>query len=333
MNPIRELMKRARPLVRARRRAFGPLRPSWSEEFETIATVLRLSATLSTRLPLSVQRRAVDAPRPDTAVVKQTRITEVSAGGVRGAWFERPESRRDRAVVYLHGGGYSVGGLRSHRDLIARLCSEVGARVLGLEYRLAPEHPFPAQLEDSLAALDWLAEQGLPASRVALAGESAGGGLTLSTLVELRDRGRELPASAALLSPWVDLEGGRASYRENRRWDFVTPRAIEAYTRRFVPRDRRRHPLAAPLHAELRGLPPILVQVGEVESLRDEGVELAARLEAAGCDATLEIWPDMIHAFQVFAPMLDEGRRALARAGAHLRRGLDDRERRAESLG
>ncbi len=330
MNVIGQLMKRARPLVRARRRALGPLRPSWSEEFETIATVLRLTSSLSTRLPLSMQRRAVDSPRPDTPIVKETRITAVDAGGVPGAWFERPESRVDRAVVYLHGGGYSVGSIRSHRDLISRLCAAVGARVLALDYRLAPEHPFPEQLIDSIAALDWLAASGLPASRVALAGESAGGGLTLSTLLELRDRGRALPAAAALLSPWVELEGGRPSYRENRRWDFVTERAISAYVARFVPRSRLRHPLASPIHAELRGLPPILIQVGEVESLRDEGVELAARLERAGGDVTLEVWPDMIHAFHVFAPMLDDGRRALARVGEHLRRGLDARERRRE---
>lgn len=316
-------MKRVRPIVRLRRRIFGPSRASWSEEFETIATVLRVSADLSTRLPLSVQRHAVDGPRPDTDVVKETTMTPVRAGGVPGFWFSRPDSRVDRAVIYLHGGGYSVGSVRSHRDLIARLCRATGTRVLALDYRLAPEHPFPAQLDDSLAAFRWLVEGGTAERHIAIAGESAGAGLTLSTLLALRDRGHALPAAAALVSPWVDLDGGRASYRENRHWDFVTPRAIEAYARRFVPRSSRRLPLASPIHAELHGLPPTLIQVGQVESLRDEGIALADKIRAAGGDVELEVWDDMIHAFHVFAPMLREARDAIDGIGLHFRQRLE----------
>jgi acetyl esterase/lipase len=317
MNLIRELMRRVRPVVRLRRQAFGPRRPTWSEEFETIATVLWATSDASTLLPLSVQRYAVDGPRPDTDVVRETTVTSVSANGVPGHWFSRPDSRHERVVVYLHGGGYSVGSVRSHRDLIARLCKASGARVLAIDYRLAPEHPFPAQLDDSLSAYSWLLEQGILPENTAIAGESAGGGLTLSTMLALRDQGRAMPAAAALVSPWVDLEGRSESYVENRRYDFVTRRAIAAYTERFVPKHEMRHPMASPIHADLAGLPPTLVQVGEVESLRDEGVELSERIRQAGGNVTLEVWADMIHAFHVFAPMLPEARDAIDRMGAH----------------
>ena len=320
MNLVNELIKGVRPAVRLRRRLRGPGRPSWSEEFETIVTVLRWSANASTLLPLALQRDAVNTPRPDTEVVQETAITAVDAGGVPGFWFTRPESDPERAILYLHGGGYSVGSVRMLRDLIARLCRDSGARVLALDYRLAPEHPFPAQLDDAIAAFLWLLAQGLAPQGLGIAGESAGAGLTLSTLLELRERGLGSPAAAALVSPWVDLEPAAASYRENRRWDFVTPRAIAAYTARFVPPSSLRHPLAAPIHAALHDLPPILIQVGQVESPRDEGISLARKIERAGGDVELEVWDDMIHAFHVFAPLLPEARQAIDKMGAHFRR-------------
>jgi epsilon-lactone hydrolase len=329
MNLIGQLMRRIRPLVRLRRRLLGPLRPTWPEEFETIATVLRTSADVSVLLPLSIQRYAVDGPRPDSDIVKETTIVSVRAGGVPGHWFSRPESHSDRVIIYLHGGGYSVGSVRSHRDLIARLCKSSGARVLALDYRLAPEYPFPAQLDDALVAYRWLLGQGIHPARVAIAGESAGAGLTLSTLIRLRELGEPLPATAVLISPWVDLEARGASFHENRGFDFVTRAAIEAYTRRFVRRHERRHPLAAPIHARLHGLPPLLIQVGEVEALRDDGVSLAALVEAAGGKVKLEIWDDMIHAFHVFAPMLPAARDAIDRIAAHISEHLDEAEEQA----
>ncbi len=320
MNLIGQMMRRMRHVVRLKRRLFGPHRPGWSEEFETIATVLRLSADVSVLLPLGLQRYAIDGPRPKTDVVRETTISDVTAGGVPAKWFSRPDSRHDHVVVYLHGGGYSAGSVRSHRDLIARLCRSSGARVLALDYRLAPEHPFPAQLHDSLDAYRWLLRQGIHPSGVALAGESAGGGLTLSTLLKLRELGEPTPATAVLISPWVDLEARGGSFHDNRAHDFVTRRAIETYARRFVPHHHRRHPLAAPIHAELHGLPPVLIHVGQLEALRDEGISLAERIRQAGGDVTLEIWEDMIHAFHVFAPMLPIARDAIDRIGVHISR-------------
>lgn len=323
MNLIRNLMTRLRPAVRLKRKLVGPTRPSWNEDFESIATVMRHGADYSVLLPLSAQRRVIDPERPDTDVVKATRIEPVDVDGLQGQWFRPARANADRVVVYFHGGGYSVGSVRSHRDLISRIARGVQCPVLAVDYRLAPEHPFPAQLEDGMKTLRWLDRQGYDRRRIALAGESAGGGLCLSTLLELRDRGEPMPAATVLISPWVDLEARGRSFHENRHYDFVTRKAMLAYTKRFVRRSELRHPKAAPIHADLHGLPPILIQVGEVESLRDDGIELARKIEAARGKVELEVWTDMIHAFHVFAPMLPVAQQAIDRLCVFLERRLD----------
>lgn len=323
MNLIRHLMTRLRPAVRMKRRLVGPTRPSWTEDFETIATVMRHGADYSVLLPLATQRRVIDPGRPDTDVVRATEIRSVDVDGIQGQWFVSKDARPDAVVVYFHGGGYSVGSVRSHRDLLARVAQGVGCPVLAVDYRLAPEHPFPAQLEDGLRTLRWLERQGFERRKTALAGESAGGGLALSTLLELRERNEPMPAAAVLISPWVDLEARGRSFHENRRYDFITRKALRAYTKRFVREHEVRHPKAAPIHADLHGLPPILIQVGEVEALRDDGVELARKIEAAGGSVQLEVWTDMIHAFHVFAPMLPIARDAIDRLCAFIVRRLD----------
>ncbi len=318
MNLIRTLMDTSKPLVRVKRRVLGPTRPTWSVELETIVTVMRYGANLSVLLPLRVQRAIIDPKRPDSPIVTETRIEARTLAGLRAYTFSRPESQTDRVVIYLHGGGYSVGSVNSHRDLIARLCEGLGCRIVALEYRLAPESPYPAQLEDALAAYRALRAEGYAASAIGLAGESAGAGLAMSLMLALRDAAEEAPAAAVLISPWVDLEARGRSFDENARYDFVQRRAMEAYARRFVPRTSLRDPLASPVHARLSSLPPVLVQVGEVETLRDDGILLAQRIIEAGGVADLEVYPDMVHAFHVFAPFLPEAQRAITRAAAFL---------------
>ena len=328
MNLIRRLMTHAAPAIRLKRRLVGPTRPSWSEEFETIATVMREGADFSVLLPLSVQRQVIDPKRPDSDVIRATSIEPVDIDGMPGHWFTPPDARMDRVVVYFHGGGYSVGSVRSHRDLISRVAHGMGNPVLAVDYRLAPEHPYPAQIEDGIKTMRWLERKGFSANHVALSGESAGAGMVLSTMLKLRELGSAQPAAAVLISPWVDLEARSRSFRENRPYDFVTRRALRAYSKRFVKSHERRDPLAAPIHADLHDLPPILIQVGEVETLRDEGIELARKIEAAGGQVELEVWTDMIHAFHVFAPLLPPARHAIARLTSFLRGRLDAAERR-----
>lgn len=320
VNVIRTMMDGLKPMIRVRRAILGPRRPTWTLELETVAEVLRRSATLSTVMPLRIQRRVIDPPRPKTEPMRQVDMTPVDAGGVRAEWFSQPHSDANRVVLYLHGGGYSTGSINSHRDFLARLCIAGGMRVLAADYRLAPEHPFPAQLEDARRVYSWLIEeQGIHPDHIVIGGESAGAGLTLSTLVALRDERLPLPAGAVLVSGWFDLEPRSTSMQFNRHYDFVTRMSVRTMAKRFAPRQEHANPLVSPVHAHMEGLPPLLIQVGAAETLLDDSLRVAERARSAGVDVRLEVWPDMIHAWHVFAPMLEEGRRAIDRIGEFVR--------------
>ena len=329
MNTIRMMMNAIRPVIRARRAIFGPQRPTWNEELELIATVLRSGANPSVLLPLSWQRAITDPERPATPVVSATSRREITipseqAGvpGIESQVFEAPEADTTKTIIYLHGGGYSIGSLRSHRDLICRIAHACGVRVIAPAYRLAPEHPFPAQLDDALSVYAHVRAEGTPPENIAFAGESAGAGLSLSTAIALRDRGLPMPAAIVAVSPWVDLEGRGKSLDDNAAYDFVRRHALRQYARRFVRDEDLRNPLAAPLHADLRDLPPLLIHVGASEGLLDDGLHLAERARDAGVDVTLQVFPDMIHAFHVFAPMLPVAREAIADIGDFTRAHL-----------
>jgi len=320
VNLIRAMMNGLKPVIRARRAIFGPRRPTWTLELETVAEVLRRSANLSTVLPLQIQRRVIDPPRPVTRPMREVDMRPLDAGGVSAEWFSQSDSDPDRVVLYFHGGGYSTGSINSHRDFLARLCIASKTRVLAADYRLAPEHPFPAQLEDAHRVYLWLIEaQGIHPERIVLGGESAGAGLTLSTLVSLRESGLPLPAGGVLISGWFDLDSRSTSMQFNSHYDFVTRVAIRTMAKRFAPVSEHSNPLVSPVHAEMAGLPPLLIQVGAAETLLDDNLRVAEAARAAGVQVTLEVWPDMIHAWHVFAPMLEEGRRAICRIGDFVR--------------
>lgn len=242
------------------------------------------------------------------------------ANGVNAEWITAPGAAADRAVLYLHGGGYVMGSLKTHRDLMGRISRAAQARVLGLDYRLAPEHPFPAAVEDALAGYRFLLDQGLRPARTAIAGDSAGGGLTLATLVAARDAGLALPAAAVCLSPWVDLEGTGASMKTRLHVDPVaSPEGTHLLAQMYLAGKDLRTPLAAPLHADLKGLPPLLIQVGDHETLLDDSTRVAEKARAAGVKVTLEVWPEMIHVWQLFASFLPEGQEAVEGVGKFIR--------------
>lgn len=247
----------------------------------------------------------------------------VFAGGVPAAWVAAPGSDAGRAILYLHGGGFRLGSIASHRGLMARLSREAGCGVLGLDYRLAPEHCFPAPVEDALAAWDWL-HSVVPASRIAVAGDSAGGGLALSLVLRLREMARALPAAGFLMSPWTDLAATGESYVTRADSDPIHQRPmILAMAKGYLgPGGNPRDPLASPLYADLGGCPPLLVQVGDRETVLDDACMLARRAADAGVPVELQVAPGMIHVFQLFADELPEARSALAAAGAFLRRHL-----------
>ena len=247
-------------------------------------------------------------------------VDPVSAGGVPAEWVSAPGAEADRAVLYLHGGGYVVGSPASHRELAGRLSAAAGARVLVIDYRLAPEHPFPAAVDDATAAYRWLFEQGVDPSRTAVCGDSAGGGLAVAALVALRDAGDPMPAAGVCLSPWVDLEGLGESMTARAKLDLMVGREglLESAAMYLAGADART-PLAAPLYADLQGLPPLLIQVGTSETLYDDSIRLEGRARAAGVDVTLQTWEEMVHVWHLFAPLLPEGQQAIEAIGEFLK--------------
>jgi acetyl esterase/lipase len=254
-------------------------------------------------------------PLHEGTVVRQER-----ADGVPAEWVSAPGVSQGTAILYLHGGGYGVGSLTSHRHLVAALSQACGVPVLSLGYRLAPEHPFPAAVEDTVAGYLWLVKRGYAPARLALAGDSAGGGLAVAALVALRDAGSPLPAMGICISPWVDLTCSADSYRTKADTDpIVNPVRIAHLARWYLGEQDPRTPLASPLFADLAGLPPLLIQVGSEEVLLDDAIGLDARAGAAGVASTLEVWEGMIHVWHFFAPVLREGRDALARIGESFR--------------
>jgi acetyl esterase/lipase len=276
---------------------------------------------------------AIDEARARLATVEafipnppaSTRTTGVNAGGVNADLVTGPASRPDRNILHLHGGAYVIGSPSLYRHVTWRFASAARARVLSIDYRLAPEHPFPAALDDAVAAYRSLIDDGADPRQIAVIGDSAGGGLALAMLQRLRDEHMPLPAAAVALSPWTDLALAGASVRLNAEADPMIDidqltSAAERYLAGADPRTR----YASPLHGDAAGLPPTLIQVGSDEVLRDDAVRMAERMQAAGCRVDLEIWPRMPHAWQLFAPLLPEASRAIARIGAFVRGVLED---------
>jgi epsilon-lactone hydrolase len=254
---------------------------------------------------------------PELASVENITIP-TSAGEIPGRRYT-PEGAAG-TLMWIHGGGWVICDLDTHDAMCRLLAKESGCEVIALDYRLAPEHPFPAAVEDSVAAYRWMLTSGLKASRIAIAGDSAGGGLTVATLVAIRDAKLATPAAGVCLSPWTDLEGLGDSMKTKSSVDpMVQKEALLEMAAHYLAGQDARHPLAAPLYADLAGLPPLLIQVGTAETLMDDSTRLAERARKAGVKVTLEPWENMIHVFQVFAPMLEEGQQAIEKIGEFVR--------------
>ena len=268
-------------------------------------------------LTLAEQRAQYERAERAFPIPPDVAVRRVTAPVAPAEWLVPPTARDDVVLLYLHGGGYVIGSPRSHRHLAAALARAARARALVLDYRLAPEHPFPAAVEDAVQAYRWLAEQGMRPARLVIAGDSAGGGLTVATLVALRERGLALPAAGVCISPWVDLTCSAPSYAKNAAADpIVRPALVGEMARAYLAGADPRTPLASPLYADLRGLPPLLIHVGSDEVLLDDAAGLAERARAAGVDATLEVAPRMVHVWHWFLPMLPEAQTAVDAIGA-----------------
>jgi monoterpene epsilon-lactone hydrolase len=269
---------------------------------------------------LSERRQRLDFLGGQYLLPTDVNVEKAEANGVAAEWTAAPDADPAKVVLYLHGGGYAAGSVTSHRHLVAQAGREAHARTLSLGYRLAPENPFPAAVEDAVAGYRFLLARGFSPSRIAVAGDSAGGGLTVALLVSLRDQGLPLPVCAWCISPWVDLEGTGGSMTAKAAIDPMVQQAYLAeLAGAYLGGADPRTPLAAPLYADLRGLPPMLIQVGSAEILLDDAVRLAGAAGAADVRVRLEVWPDMIHVWHLFHPQVAAGRRALAEAGAFMR--------------
>jgi monoterpene epsilon-lactone hydrolase len=270
--------------------------------------------------PVATMRQDWDALFESPVI--DTAISPVLAGGVDSVWIAAEGAESDRTLLYLHGGGYKLGSTRSHRDLMTRISAAARCRVLGVNYRLAPEHVFPAPVDDAFAAYQWLLSQGVAPGRIAVAGDSAGGGLAAALLLNLREYRIPMPAAVVMLSAWTDLTAQSQSYQTRAELDPIHQRGMILGTARTYlgPRGDPGHPLASPLFGALQGLPPLLLQVGERETVLDDSTRFADKARAAGVAVQLEVYENMIHVFQQFAADLPEARRAIESIG----RFLDD---------
>ena len=243
-------------------------------------------------------------------------MQSVNAGGVSAEMISWREYDEGRIVLYLHGGAYVIGSPRTHRDLILRIARRCRARVLTIDYRLAPENPHPAALEDALAAYRWLIETGSDPKRIVIMGDSAGGGLTLALIMALRDSGDPMPACAVCLSPWTDLTVSGESMKTHRRKDpLLDPEYIQYYARLYASENDAAKPYVSPLFGDFRALPPLLIHVGGAEVLLDDSLRVAEKASSAGVLVELKVWPGMIHVFQALAAVLPDSRRALREIG------------------
>jgi monoterpene epsilon-lactone hydrolase len=254
---------------------------------------------------------------PDVAV------EPVTANGVKAEWTSTPGADASKVVLFLHGGGYVIGSLDSHRHLVAECGRTAGTRTLAIDYRMAPEYPFPAAVEDTVAAYRFLLDSGIAAKHIAIAGDSAGGGLVVGGILAIREAGLPLPGCAWCISPWVDMEAQGQSFADRATTDPTVQRpTIQFMATTYLAGADPKSPTAAPIHGDLRGLPPMMIQVGACETLLDDSILLARAAGIADVPVDLQIWPEMIHVWHTYHTVLSAGKRAIAAGGAFVKSHL-----------
>ncbi|MBV8738030.1 MAG: alpha/beta hydrolase [Alphaproteobacteria bacterium] len=266
------------------------------------------------------RRKDIDARGLAYGLPADVGVEPATANGVRAEWTITPNATRDTALIYLHGGGYVIGSLDSHRHLVAEVGRACGIAALALDYRLAPEHPFPAAVDDALAGYRFLLARGIAPGRIAIAGDSAGGGLVVAAMLAIRDAGLAQPGCGWCISPWVDMEAVGETMTSRAATDPTVQRTgLLDMAKLYLNRADPRSPLAAPIYADLSGLAPLIIQVGACETLLDDALRLAKAAGAADVRVDLQIWPEMIHVWHLFHPELKAGLRAIEAGAAFVR--------------
>jgi monoterpene epsilon-lactone hydrolase len=284
-------------------------------------TLQRVVSSLDTRLSLQEQRTRIDAlARRGIRLPKGITACSVQVDGVHGEWLEPQWVDPHKAILYLHGGGYCICSIDTHRGLAARIALSSNCRVLIIDYRLAPEHKYPAALEDALKSYHWLLRQGIDPEKIGVGGDSAGGGLTIATALSLRDAGKPLPAALFLISPWTDLTFTGESLQSRKASDpiFGGDREMLPFAPAYYGDHDPTDPLISPIFSQPAGLPPTLIQVGNDEMLLDDSTRMDEKLKEAGVDTRIQIWTGMWHVFQAFAPYNPESQKAIDEIGKFL---------------
>ncbi len=272
---------------------------------------------------LKQSREVLDENGAKFKVPADVTLEPVSADGVDAEFLTAPGSDPEKVVLYLHGGGYAIGSIKSHRYLMQNISRASSARTLGINYALAPENPFPAAIEDAASAYRWLLKRGFKPRNIAIAGDSAGGGLTLATLLYLRDAGDPLPAAGVGISPWTDMTCSADSYTTRLAIDpMVLGNGLQKMADFYVGDADKKNPLASPVFADMTGMPPLLIHVGGREVLYDDAITVYENAKKAGVDVELLDEPEMFHVWHAFAPMLDEAQQAVDKIGVYLRRKM-----------
>ncbi len=270
------------------------------------------------------RRKAMDENARVFPLDPSIETEQVSAGGVPAEWTTTPGADPKRVVLYVHGGGYVFGSILSHRHLVAEIGRVAGCRTLALDYRLAPEHPFPAPVEDTVAAYRYLLSNGIEPRHITIAGDSAGGGLVVAAMVAIKQAGLNQPACGWAISPWVDMEALGETFATRAQADpTVSKETILEIAQSYLGGADPRSPLAAPIYADLSGIAPLLIQVGAAEVLLDDALALAGKAGAADVPVRLEVWPEMIHVWHMFHRMLGAGRRAVTEGGAYIKAAMN----------
>lgn len=293
-----------------------------SPQLKIVVDMLR-NAPAVTGADVFTMRKNMEVMTAAVPVPEGVTFARVDANGVPAEWTVANGARDDVAIVYFHGGGYAMGSLNTHRGHCARLSGAARARVLSVDYRLGPEHPHPAAVEDAVAAVRFVRASGFAPRRTAVAGDSAGGGLTLAALVALRDAGDPTPAAGLCISPWTDLAFTGDTLESKAAEDpMVRTADLRLMADAYLAGRDAKTPLASPLYADLTGLPPLLLQVGSAEILLDDAVRVAERARKAGVEADLRVWQDMFHVWHAFAQILPEGQAAVDEMAAFLEKRL-----------
>lgn len=291
-----------------------------SPQLQSVISMLRSMNVEGRDIPIEQSRAAFDGISNMFVLPSDVKHEAVDVDGTPGEWISVEGTTGDTTILYLHGGGYVIGSINSHREMISRIARAAKVRALAIDYRLAPEYPFPAAVEDATKAYRWLLRQGVPPEKVIVAGDSAGGGLTVALLLALRDAGDPLPTAAVCISPWTDLEITGESMVTKKDVDpMIRPDDAKWGAERYYGSADPRNPQVSPIHADLSGLPPLLIQVGTSEVLLSDSARLAERATSAGVDVTLEEWEEMVHVWHFFAFMLPEGQQAIERIGEFVR--------------